>query len=87
MLLLGVLTKNLDFRGDFSFTYNCLLVTTTPGEVTPPGDLSVEFILKVSEPVLDTFYMTVATTADTVLSASANALGVITGCRCYGYDC
>ncbi|MGI2067841.1 hypothetical protein [Shewanella sp. MF08487] len=75
----GVLTKNLDFRGDFSFTYSCLLATTAPGEVIPAGDLSVDFILKVSEPVLDTFYMTVATTANTVLSASANALGVITG--------
>ncbi|NLQ24540.1 hypothetical protein HGO26_16845 [Shewanella sp. S-1] len=75
----GVLTKNPDFRGDFTYTYNCMLVETVPGEVTPPGDLTVEFILKSNEPILDTFYLTVSTTAETVLSASADSNGVVSG--------
>ncbi|BFL83839.1 hypothetical protein LFREDSHE_22890 [Shewanella baltica] len=75
----GVLTKNPDFRGDFTYTYNCMLVETVPGEVTPPGDLTVEFILKSNEPILDTFYLTVSTTSDTVLSASADSNGVVSG--------
>ncbi|MEM6251270.1 hypothetical protein AAGS29_22095, partial [Shewanella sp. VAX-SP0-0CM-1] len=75
----GIVTKNLDFRGDFTYTYDCLLVETVPGEVTPPGDLTVEFILKSDSPILDTFYLTVSTTSDTLLSASANSTGVVTG--------
>lgn len=75
----GVVTKNPDFRGDFTYTYNCLLVETVPGEVTPPGDLTVEFILKTNEPILDTFYVTVAATDDTVMSASSDSAGVVTG--------
>lgn len=75
----GALTKNPDFRGDFTYTYNCMLVETVPGEVTPPGDLTVEFILKSNEPILDTFYLTVSTTAETVLSASADSNGVVSG--------
>ncbi|MCU8051465.1 hypothetical protein L5M91_06885 [Shewanella sp. SM43] len=75
----GVVTKNPDFRGDFTYTYNCMLVETVPGEVTPPGDLTVEFILKTNEPILDTFYVTVAATDDTVMSASSDSAGVVTG--------
>lgn len=75
----GVITKNPDFRGDFTTAYNCLLVETVPGEVTPPGDLTVEFILKTNEPILDTFYVTVAATDDTVMSASSDSAGVVTG--------
>ncbi|RLV61007.1 hypothetical protein D5018_03975 [Parashewanella curva] len=45
---------------------------------------SVEFALSVRNPILDTFYVRVSTTADVLLSASANAAGVITGTNVNG---
>ena len=80
----GVFTKGeLDFRGDFTFSYQAMLEATVPGGAgeppVPPGDTTVKFTLKPSAPIVNTFYMTVTTTANTVLSASADANGVVTG--------
>ncbi|UCX05422.1 hypothetical protein [Shewanella glacialimarina] len=77
----GVVTKDVDFRGNFTLTYGCLLAKTAPasGGDVPPGDLSVTFVLTSPEPVLDSFYVTVSTTSETLLSASADANGIITG--------
>ncbi|QYK02802.1 hypothetical protein [Shewanella psychrotolerans] len=75
----GVVTKEPDFRGDFSIVLGSLLQKTEPGEVVTPGDTSVVFPLDSDSPILDTLYIQVATTNDVLLSASSDANGVITG--------
>lgn len=70
----GVATKFLDSRGDFTITYNCLV------EPQLTSDNIANFALVTDAPVLDTFYVQVSNVAgDTLLSASSNAAGVITG--------
>ncbi|MCT8866316.1 hypothetical protein [Shewanella xiamenensis] len=70
----GVATKFLDSRGDFTITYNCLV------EPQITSDNIANFALITDAPVLDTFYVQVSNVAgDTLLSASSDAAGVITG--------
>ncbi|MGL4545834.1 MAG: hypothetical protein ACRCUU_09870 [Plesiomonas sp.] len=79
----GVFTKaDLDYRGDFTISYKAMLLATVvggDGNPIAPGETTAKFTLKSSAPILSTFYMTVATTDDVLLSASADANGVITG--------
>lgn len=69
----GVITKNIDNRGDFSLSYDALV------EDSVSSDNTVSFPLLIESPIIDTFYVTVSTTAETLLSASADANGDITG--------
>lgn len=70
----GVATKFLDSRGDFTIIYTCLV------EPQLTSDNIANFALVTDAPVLDTFYVQVSNVAgDTLLSASSDAAGVITG--------
>ncbi|MFB2800466.1 hypothetical protein [Shewanella seohaensis] len=71
--LTGIVTKNTDSRGAFTVAYEALV------EDAATADNSVNFPLSQSAPILDTFYVVVSTTADTLLSASSDSSGVITG--------
>lgn len=75
----GVITKELDFRGDFTVEIGSLLQQTEVGEVVTPGDTSVTFLLPFDEPILDTLYIQVSTTTDVLISGSCDANGIITG--------
>ena len=70
----GAATKFLDSRGDFTIIYTCLV------EPQLTSDNIANFALVTDAPVLDTFYVQVSNVAgDTLLSASSDAAGVITG--------
>ena len=71
--LTGIVTKNTDSRGEFTVAYEALV------EDAAISDNSVNFPLSQANPILDTFYVVVSTTADTLLSASSDNNGVITG--------
>ncbi|MEL4280700.1 MULTISPECIES: hypothetical protein [Shewanella] len=71
--LTGTVTKNTDSRGEFTVAYEALV------EDAAISDNSVSFPLSQTTPILDTFYVVVSTTADTLLSASSDNNGVITG--------
>lgn len=75
----GVITKEPDFRGDFSVAWGALLIETDPGASIPPGDLEVTFLLDSDDPIVESFYVVVSTTSETLLSGSADAAGAITG--------
>lgn len=72
--LTGTVTKITDARGNFTLTYEALVENATQ------ADNSVSFPLAQTAPILDTFYMTIATAdGNTLLSASADNNGDITG--------
>jgi hypothetical protein len=71
--LTGVITKNTDGRGDFTLVYDSMI------EGAAVSDNSVSFSLTQSAPILETFYVTVSTDNNTLLSASADAAGVVSG--------
>lgn len=75
----GVFTPgDEDYRGEFELVnYSGFVEEYIAG--APVGDFTASFILKVAEPVLETFYITVRTINDALLSGSANANGVISG--------
>ncbi|MCW3171435.1 hypothetical protein [Shewanella subflava] len=75
----GVITKEIDFRGDFTVEIGSLLQETESGGVITPGDTSVVFNLPFDEPILDTLYIQVSTTNEVLLSGSSDQAGVITG--------
>ncbi|AHK11753.1 hypothetical protein S144_39 [Shewanella sp. phage 1/44] len=69
----GVYSKAIDARGDFTIAYTCLV------EAAAISDNTVTFFLEQDEPIFDSFYMTISTAVDTLLSASGDGSGVITG--------
>lgn len=70
----GVVTKTPDTRGDFTVSYSCLV------EASLTSDNTTTFTLVTDAPVLDSFYLQVQNVAhDALISASSNALGVISG--------
>ncbi|MGI2226863.1 hypothetical protein [Shewanella frigidimarina] len=69
----GSITKNIDARGDFSVSYDAII------EDEVISDNTVSFPLSVTEPILDTFYLTVSTVGHTLLSASSDGNGTVTG--------
>lgn len=71
--LTGVVTKNTDARGAFTVSYEALV------EDAAISDNAISFPLSQTTPILDTFYVVVSTTSDTLLSGSSDANGVITG--------
>ncbi|QYJ79432.1 hypothetical protein [Shewanella acanthi] len=71
--LTGVVTKNTDSRGAFTVAYDALV------EDSAISDNSVSFALSQPEPILDSFYVVVSTTSDTLLSGSSDSAGNITG--------
>ncbi|WP_351123327.1 hypothetical protein [Shewanella sp. T24-MNA-CIBAN-0130] len=71
--LTGAITKNIDARGDFSLSYDAII------EDEAISDNTVSFPLSVTEPILDTFYLTISTVANTLLSASSDGSGTVTG--------
>jgi hypothetical protein len=71
--LTGAITKNIDSRGSFTISYSALV------EAAAASDNAVSFPLAVNTPILDTFYVMVSTTNNTLLSASANNNGDISG--------
>lgn len=76
--LTGNYSKNTDARGDFTIAYTCLV------ESAAVSDNSVIFYLDQDEPVIDTFYVTVSTSVDTLLSASCDSSGNISGTNITG---
>jgi hypothetical protein len=71
--LTGAITKNIDARGDFSISYDAII------EDEAISDNTVSFPLSVTEPILDTFYLTISTVGNTLLSASSDSSGTVTG--------
>ncbi|MEL4429818.1 hypothetical protein [Shewanella mangrovisoli] len=71
--LTGVVNKNADSRGAFTVVYDGLV------EDAVIADNSVSFPLSQPAPILDSFYVVVSTAADTLLSASSDSAGVVTG--------
>jgi hypothetical protein len=71
--LTGAITKSIDSRGSFTINYSALV------EASAASDNAVSFPLAVNTPILDTFYMIVSSTNNTLLSASANNNGDISG--------
>jgi hypothetical protein len=69
----GTYAKNVDNRGDFNIVYTGLI------ENSAVSDNTVTFYIAQTEPVIDTFYMTVASGAGTLISASSDTNGVVTG--------
>jgi hypothetical protein len=71
--LTGAITKSIDTRGAFSVSYDAII------EDEAISDNTVSFPLSVTEPILDTFYLTVSTVGNTLLSASSDSSGTVTG--------
>lgn len=71
--LTGAITKNIDARGDFSVSYDAII------EDEAISDNTASFPLSVTEPILDTFYLTISTAGNTLLSASSDSSGTVTG--------
>ncbi|AUR84402.1 coil containing protein [Vibrio phage 1.055.O._10N.286.55.E9] len=76
--LTGGITKYIDGRGDFTIEYKALV------EDAAQVENSVEFSLAVASPILETFYMTIASDDDVLLSASSDDTGLITGANING---
>ena len=75
----GVFTKAVeDFRGEFELVSYSGFVEASTGSA-PVGVYTTQFMLKSSAPVIDSFYVTVRTVDNVLLSGSCNALGVVTG--------
>ncbi len=75
----GVFTKAAeDFRGEFELVSYSGFVEASTGSA-PVGVYTTQFMLKSSAPVIDSFYVTIRTVDNVLLSGSCNALGVVTG--------
>lgn len=75
----GVFTKAAeDFRGEFELVSYSGFVEASTGSA-PVGVYTTQFMLKPSAPVIDSFYVTIRTVDNVLLSGSCNALGVVTG--------
>jgi hypothetical protein len=71
--LTGAITKNIDARGDFSVTFDAII------EDEAISDNTASFPLSVTKPIIDTFYLTISTVGNTLLSASSDSSGTVTG--------
>jgi hypothetical protein len=71
--LTGAITKNIDARGDFSVSYDAII------EDEAISDNTASFPLSVTKPIIDTFYLTISTVGNTLLSASSDSSGTVTG--------
>jgi hypothetical protein len=71
--LTGAITKNIDARGDFSVSFDAII------EDEAISDNTASFPLSVTEPIIDTFYLTISTVGNTLLSASSDSSGTVTG--------
>ena len=67
-----------DYRGAFQLVSYSGFVEASTG-TGAVGVYTVSFALKTNDPILDTFYVTVRTIADALLSGSCDATGTITG--------
>ena len=69
----GSIAKKIDARGDFIVSYDAII------ENKVISDNAVSFPLNIADPIIDTFYLTVSTVGNTLLSASSDANGTVTG--------
>lgn len=78
-IVTGVFTPGEeDHRGAFELVNYSGFVEGSTG-TSPIGVYTASFTLKTNTPVLESFYVTVRTTTDSLLSGSSDANGVITG--------
>lgn len=71
--LTGTVTKMVDNRGDFTVSYEAMI------EDEAISDNTAIFTLTQPNPILDSFYVTVSSTDQTLLSGSADSNGVVSG--------